>query len=325
MGDRITSYLLGELSEEEQTKFEEEYFSDDVKFLQFQAAQNDPLDAYARKTLAQAQLERFEKYSLSSPWLKRRADLAQALTTYVDQQRINESEAKSSAAGNTPHTSWLQSVKDVLFPKTEVRWRLAAAVVIILLVIGGVYLFIKENRMQNEIARLQAEEKSQIAQQMKLSEEEKHAAQLASDLEKEKAERTKLEEELAASQTQSKQGANEFGHSLILTLVPQALRANGNLKALSISSDDRFVDLQLQFQTKENYKHFLIEIQSVSGVSVFKSQSIRSQRTRIGATATIRIPASRLQTDDYLISLKGQSRSGGYEDISNYSFRVIRK
>ena len=325
MDTRITSYLLGELSEEEQIKFEEEYFSDDVKFLQFQAAQNDLLDAYARKTLAQPQRERFEKYSLSSPWIRQRADLAQALTTYVDQQSINESKEKSSAASRTSHKSSLQSLKGILFPKTEGRWRLAAAVVIILLVIGGAYLFIERNRMQGDIARLQAEQKSLTAQQAKLSEEEKHSAQLANDLERERAERAKLEEELAANQAQIKQGANEFGRSLVLALVPQALRANGNLKELSISSDVRFVDLQLQFQTKENYRHFLVEIQSVSGGSAFKSQSVRSQKTRIGAIATVRIPASRLQTDDYLISLRGQSQSGGYEDISNYSFRITRK
>jgi len=46
-------YLLGELSEAEQERFEEAYFADDALFEQFQAVKDDLLDAYARDELAE--------------------------------------------------------------------------------------------------------------------------------------------------------------------------------------------------------------------------------------------------------------------------------
>src|SRR2546422_11455668 len=61
-----TRYLLGELTEAEQTQFEEAYFVDDLLFERFLAVKDDLVDSYVRHELAGRERERFEQHFLAN-------------------------------------------------------------------------------------------------------------------------------------------------------------------------------------------------------------------------------------------------------------------
>ena len=69
-------YILGTLSEEERTRFEELYFSDDTEFENIEIAEEELVDRYVRSELSQEDQSRFEKTLAASPRLTERVHFA---------------------------------------------------------------------------------------------------------------------------------------------------------------------------------------------------------------------------------------------------------
>src|SRR5688572_2638494 len=71
-------YLLGELTDADQERFETAYFTDDVFFDRFMAVKNELLDLYSRGELEQDKHERVRKhFSATGPRSKQLADSEQ--------------------------------------------------------------------------------------------------------------------------------------------------------------------------------------------------------------------------------------------------------
>lgn len=63
----LTRYLLGDLSEYEQKRVEEQYFFDNSVWETLKFARQDLIDLYARDELSHRQKQQFERYFLDSP------------------------------------------------------------------------------------------------------------------------------------------------------------------------------------------------------------------------------------------------------------------
>ena len=70
----ITRYLLGELSEEQQRKFEESYFASDELFVWLLEVEAELVERYARGNLSADEREQFKKYFLRSAKRRRLAN-----------------------------------------------------------------------------------------------------------------------------------------------------------------------------------------------------------------------------------------------------------
>ncbi len=105
MKDRLNSYFLGELSKEEEIRLEEEFFADDEKYLQFEATQNDVIDAYIKNRLSIEEQKKFEKYLKASPGIRKRVEIAQALALHI--AKITDSKTES---------------KEIESPKLSISW-----------------------------------------------------------------------------------------------------------------------------------------------------------------------------------------------------------
>jgi hypothetical protein len=75
----LTRYLLGDLEEQGREQVERLYFADDDYFARLLAAEEDLIKSYHNKSLSETDRVRFEKYYLSSPRRRLRADLQAAL------------------------------------------------------------------------------------------------------------------------------------------------------------------------------------------------------------------------------------------------------
>lgn len=76
---RMTRYLLGQLSEQEQLRMEEEFFTNEETMAQLLVVEDDLIDDYARGTLSTAERERFERFFLASPQRQQRVAFATAV------------------------------------------------------------------------------------------------------------------------------------------------------------------------------------------------------------------------------------------------------
>ena len=96
----IAQYLLGELSEEERDRFEEQFFSDDLFFQKVEAARDQLIEDYLRGGLSGRDRERFDAYFLSSPSRREKVETMRAL--------IQEASRTEDLGANIVHAQALQ-------------------------------------------------------------------------------------------------------------------------------------------------------------------------------------------------------------------------
>src|SRR5690349_4876956 len=81
---RVNEYLLMELSDEERSAFEQEYFADTARFERILQAETDLIDRYVRGRLTADERRRFEQVYLRHPRRLERVRFAEALAAEVD-------------------------------------------------------------------------------------------------------------------------------------------------------------------------------------------------------------------------------------------------
>jgi hypothetical protein len=90
MGEKerlLVSYLLGELSEEEQVRVEDRAFTDPSYLAEIEAAEADLVDAYVRGELPPDSLPGFERRFLRSPSRRSKVEFAKALARVVTESK----------------------------------------------------------------------------------------------------------------------------------------------------------------------------------------------------------------------------------------------
>src|SRR4029078_12026711 len=83
MEERLVSYILGELSAEEQIELESEYFSDKKKYNLLRCGRDDLVDAYVDGRLSEKQRKQFELQLLNSPGHRQSVLFAEVLANYI--------------------------------------------------------------------------------------------------------------------------------------------------------------------------------------------------------------------------------------------------
>src|SRR5215470_4691265 len=93
----LTQYLLGSLPEEQQLQVEEEFLSDDQRYEQLLALENELFYDYAQNKLSPDEREQFKKQFLSSRLNWKRAILASALAHKLSESAAVEAPEKDAA------------------------------------------------------------------------------------------------------------------------------------------------------------------------------------------------------------------------------------
>ena len=135
----LTRYLLGGLSEEEQTALEEQYVADPRLFDEIALAESDLVDDYVRGRLPNDTRERFERVYLSDSRRRERVTFAEALLASVKNVPSVSREARSRT-----WFGWLAAPKPAL--------GLAFAT---LLIASGVWMVFEVRRTQRDALQRQ--------------------------------------------------------------------------------------------------------------------------------------------------------------------------
>ena len=122
--ERITAYLLEELSEQESEQFEEQCFAQDEWPDQLDAAEQELIDAYLRNELTSDRKRRFQERYLTTDARKARVLAARTLH-----------ETLCPAQPKSIWPEWLRAfVQRPLVPQTAIAILVLAAVVIVILI-----------------------------------------------------------------------------------------------------------------------------------------------------------------------------------------------
>lgn len=293
----MNSYLLGKLTEEEAARFEAEWFDDDTRYAEFKSAQDDLFDAYAANRLSAADRELFERHALASPFLRQRAEFAQSLA----EQIANEPAA----------SGWLLRLKELLSsPAAGWRWGFATAMLLILF--GGGWLFREVWRLRDQVKQTESLLAAETEQNAK---ERARAAQLANQLEAEKARVAQLE---AEKQTQPQ---NAVASIFSFVLTPLAFRDGANLPRLNIPATAQTVQLRLRFDSQQTFRHFTVRVETIEGSNIWSNNRLTASGQQVIAS----LPTRLLPTNDYLVKLSGRAADNQQQEIASYQMRVSRQ
>jgi len=309
--EMMTRYLFGELSEAEQARLEERYFTDTQTFDQLAQLETDLIDDYARGRLSTQMRARFERSYLHNPKRRTRLKFSEVLTDRLDQT----ASARVADQARMKSGSFWPRLSSLL---TGGRRALAfsMAVALVLLSSVSVWLFIQSQRLRQDLARTQDAQSAQ-AQQGREAEQ-----QLAS----ERARTEELTAELERARAEAKPQPAPAASVASLVLIVSGARAVDTGAPPTIVIREGTQQVRLQLKLKENeYQSYQLALQAVGGEEILKRQHFKPLANKSGASFALTLPASQVKAGDYILTLRGYGPSGELEDVSQSLFRVEKK
>lgn len=143
--DAIRRFLFGRLSPAEQTSFEERLFGGDGLDARVRLAEFDLADDYALERLSATDSEAFEEKFLLTTERKRQMKVSTAL-----RDRFASISTVVTTAPKGAKTSIRERLR-LLFGLNQRAWRLAFGVAILVVLVGTVWLLVKEPRIKEGI------------------------------------------------------------------------------------------------------------------------------------------------------------------------------
>jgi hypothetical protein len=329
----LTQYLLGALSEEEADRLDEMSITDDTFAARLQAVENDLVDAYVSGELSGQALEDFKSYYFGSSKRREKVALAQGLQSLTGRTQFSkqplrpqqEVSAASISDKSGPGKGFLRGY--FFMPGLAMRWRMAAAVLLILL--AGGWLIVDNLRLRNQIHQAQVErdalQRREQELQAQLREQGSSASQAEEELASLRQQLARLEQQMTqqgGAKSQPEGPATE-PNIFAFALAPQT-RSVGQMVTLAIPADADYVTLQLQLEAAD-FPAYRAELKAQPGNAVvWRSARLRARTTGDGRTLAVTLRPALLNSQRYTIEVQGVSAAGASEIIGSYTFRVVK-
>ena len=315
-------YLLGTLSETEREQLEEQYFSDDDEFENFEIAEDEAVDRYVRGKLTAREVESFEKILASSPRLVERVKLARILTNQIE-SRQQASEAKSQPVVEKM-SWWSRWFGSGLQLTPAFRAAMVSATVLILLAGSGLIAgWINSRRDAQRLANEKAQIELQIARlQTDIANEKARTTDLGKNLQTKQDALTAMEKQLEELRARVPGDSRSTSTATIFTpimLQSGSLRGGGSKSDFSLLPNSSAVEITLQLRTND-YPTYNVLVQTPEGRPVHRASGLRPRDSGSGPTISFRVAATKLRAGDYIVYLKSGSSNLTVDD---FSFRML--
>jgi hypothetical protein len=308
-------YLLGELTDAEQARFEERFFHE-VELSELLAdAENDLIDGYVRDELSPRERKRFEQHFLVSDRRREKLEVAQALLQAGD-ARVASRVLDRPAA----RPWWNALFASLRLPSAALSYSFGAAAVLFLL--GGLWLFSEVRQLRKETARLSAERNMQSAQNDQLREQADEQRRQGNEL---AAQKEQLEQQLAELRNQAGDPEREPrpAPALLTFILSAGSRGNDAPKKLIIPSGISSVRLQLNLSLGDEYPAYQVNLQAASGGQVRTWKGLRAAAVNGVRAVFVDVQPNSLGASEYEVTLSGVA-SGKTETLGYYYFSLPR-
>ncbi len=295
----LVRYLTGALTEDEAERLDELSISDDRFAADIRVVENDLVDAYARGTLSQDTLQRFETHYLALPGAFAKVEFARALLRY-------EQTAVASGAARSP-----------LFGRTRpvLQWGLAAAAALFLAT--TTYLLSENVRLRHQVADLRA---GVEAGQRQLEQQVRHEQTASAD-----AARTLERAQQSAAQPQAPVGQTEHPNRDViasLVLLPP-MRGGGAERTLPLPRGIGDVAVRLALDADDFAGYRVALRDAVAGRIVWRSGTLRSVPAGDVKVLSFTVGNEVLKPGTYTFEVSGVSRRGATEAFASYPFKAV--
>lgn len=325
---KLTAYLLGALTEDEQDRVAERYFTDDALFVRLMEVENDLLDQYVRGRLSAEDQSGFESYLKNLPDGRDRVAVARALAEVVEGDRAiaaaREGEPVSPLAAAEP-TGW-QWLLGILTQPVPALVSIAGVVVLAGLL---VWWFNRYQELNHAHRELLADAQQRQAQQEKLLQDvSDRDRQLAAEQNRAK----QLEQKLQQREKQLREAlAGAGGQFTPATTVFWVLSSTGLRDPFARPGEVRLggnaknVELKFPIREKKRYTGYRVLLQTLDGRQTLWMENLPAQPPRQDGQYVILVrPASQFANAAYKLTLTLHETGGG-ETTRDYYFTVVKQ
>lgn len=300
--DPIRRFLLGRLSPAERSTFEAHLFADDRLEAQVRLAEFDLADDYGFGRLTAADREAFEQNFLLSAERKRTLHVSTAL-----RDRFASAASVTTTVPDSAKASIGERLR-LLFGLNQRAWRFAFGVAILVILVGSVWLLVKEPRIK-EAFKASIFNRRRPVPAPSAPRMAGHADNTSSAPEHQTTSSAMPPHEPTASPA-----------IVSLDLFPDATRNGDKFPSINLPKGEHDL-VRLQLTLKPNQAGaYRAELMTIDAQSIFSSQSLQSTDTAAGEIA-FDVPAALLKTGDYQVKL-GRADDGSKGSVTSYYFRA---
>jgi hypothetical protein len=323
----IIRYLLNNLPQDDEARFEEVYLGDGDLFEQVRALEEELIEDYVKEHLSGRERQLFERHYLASEPRRARIETARQLVHVCSLRstawptrgdRIN---GKFLSMG-----SWLW-----MLAKPQLSY-VAGAALAIIVGLGSVVELLRQreqlalvNEERVALARRAEEAERQLVEEREqLAEERMQGSALRGELDDVNRRLGRMERELARSQ----RSKNEI---VFLALAPGFRDINKSDRAV-ISADTRFVELRVTLlkQGAAIPGAYRAVVKTVDeDKEIWRLEGVKPRQTGFARYVVVRVQADRFRAidrQDFTLTLGVPSVGGGdYEELENCYFQVISR
>jgi anti-sigma factor RsiW len=304
--DVMIAYLIGDLSAEEQSRLEEQYFVTDRVFEQLLAVEDELIDDYVRGDLSEPLRIRFERHFLESPERRRKLAFARSLEAY--RSPTVRSIARSGSFTPVALGRWWGE-RFLGAGDAASRWVLGAAATA--LVLGAALLVIQNGRLRSDLRFVQAERATMREQEEKLRQRLDEAGADA-------------RQAVASDERQQReQSRGPVLPSVSLALIGGLVRSGGEQAMLVIPPGPHIVQLRVTLE-RDSYRTIRAAIETAEGSTVWSQETSNKGPRSEHATLSLALSSDVFQSDDYVLKLSGVGSNGAATEIDAFTFRVAR-
>jgi hypothetical protein len=300
--DAIRRFLFGRLSLVERSSFEERLFTDDRLEARVRLAEFDLADDFALEHLSAADRKAFEEKFLLSAERKRKLKVSTAL-----HERFASASTEVTTAPKAAKASISERLR-LLLGLNQRAWRLAFGVAILVVLVGMVWLLVKEPRIREGIKATIFNQRAP-APAPSVPRMAGHSNNTSSAPEHQTPPFPMPPHEPMASPV-----------IVSADLLPDASRDRDKVPLIELPKGEHDI-VRLQLALKPNQTGiYRAEVLTVDDQSVFSSQSLQSTETDAGKV-DFDVPAALLTAGDYRVSLR-RADDGSKRTVASYYFRV---
>jgi len=299
----MVAYLLGDLSEEEQALAATQLFTE-PNYRRLQIVEEELIEDYARGELSKDERDRFENFFLAAPHRRERVEFTRAMLNALAEREV-EAEAEEHEPASI---SWRRS--PLLFLRSNISLAQAALIAAGLIAFIGCAWLIYENRRLRDEAEslrvhLEAERASWRQQEQQL--------------------RQQVADQIARSEREPQPPPTPSPSSIFAFALNSLLVKGGEGTRIAIPPGARLLRIRLELDRSESYRSYHVALRKAESQGFRHIASRRAKPAASGRIVVASVPAELFASGDYLITLKGVTASGAFEEIADYQFTIVKK
>lgn len=302
----IIRYFFGELEEEDKSRIEERFLTDNEFFEQMRSIEDALIDDYVRGQLPRRERRKVEEFLQSSGRLERETDSVKSLIGILDKTGPPGPE-RPSRRRSLPTLSGLRPLLSFAL--------LLLAIISLGLAIWNIRLQSKLSDIESRHAEL---EKREEELRQRVDSQGDNSNRL--DLRVEEAHRKSEQIEQEVTALKESRATSSASDTITLPLTMQAFtRGGGKLEQIRLGQGTAWLKLTIE-TGEEGFESFDAKIETFDGRQVWSKDGIRPAASQPGRIF-ITLPARIFRNEDYTLTLTGH-RDGNTTVIGDFSFRI---